>query len=499
VSIDKRRDCANKGTEAMTTESVHFPPRIYLHRLSNLFRRDYQQAWRCARRIVAGREQDVGQHLNYKLWRYLKYCKQYSAFWQDRWPSEWEHFSPDEAPVVLEALPALTKEELREHAEALRIRPAQRRPDDGFPPIRNQSTMFSGGSTGVPTAVWQDRRWKNINRAMVDFAYRQTGLEPGTPTFYLWGSNNELSELKASLSKRLSTFLRGLIVLPAFSMSEDRMDEFLATINRRREVDSALCFVTALDTLTDYIARTGQQGRRLRRVIAGGGTLYPELRQRVLETLAHEVFDMYGSRDMGIMAMETREHNGLGVFQWHNYLEVLDDNLRRCEPGRSGRVFATALENYSTTLIRMDMGDMAVVGSPADANWHMMVLRRLEGRSAEHLVSPDGARIEPAAVIHLIGVLIRPEWLRRFQVIQRQMDGFEVKVETWGPVSPDKLQYFSAHVKQAMSKLCHCDVSVDLIPVEQITPSRSGKYSYCVSMVAPSGGTKLKSLAGDRS
>lgn len=461
-------------------KAARFMPRTSLYRIANFFSRDYRHAWQIG--VRAAKRENVEPYLALRLWLYLKYCKEHSLFWRERWPLRWEQFSPEEAPAVLGALPTLTKEQLGEQAKALRIRPEERQPNDGFPPIRKQYVNSSGGSTGVPTVVWQDRRWATMNRAMVDFAYRQTGLEPGSPTFFLWGSDREISELKGSWRKCISTRLRGLIPMPAFAMSEDRMDEFVRLINRGRNVENALCFVTALDTLTDYIARSGRPVRRLKRVITGGGTLYPELRQRVLDVLADEVFDMYGSRDMGIMAVETPEHAGLAVLQWHNYLEVLDDNLQRCKPGETGRVYVTALENYSTALIRMDMGDMATVGSDRDIDWRCMVLKRLAGRTAEHFVAPDGSIIEPAAVIHLIGVLIRPPWLRRFQVVQKDVCDFEVRAEVWTSASDGEVAKFRTLAMAAMTKLCGCEISLEVRVVHEIARSPSGKHFYCISI-----------------
>ncbi len=470
----------------------------YLYRLSRGVQADYRRAAAGAREFVHGDEKVARTRLCWKLWRYLNYCKEFSGFWRERWPREWETFSPDEAPAVLAALPCVGKEELRKYGQDLRLRSERRHANGGFPCIHKQFMMSSGGSTGMPTVVWQDRGWNAANRAMVDFGHRKAGLEPGSPTFYIWGSSNELSELRGSCRKRVSTRLRGLIPMPAFSMNESRMREFMRLIDRRRDVENALCFVTALDTLTDYIARGGRSVRRLRRVITGGGTLYPELRQRVLDVLADEVFDLYGSRDMGIIAIETREHKGLAALQWHNYVEVLDTDLQRCKPGETGRIYVTALENHSTALIRMDMGDMATVGSGHDLDWRWTVLKRLTGRAAEHLLAPDGSIIEPAAVIHLIGVLIRPDWLKKFQVIQRRMDDFEVRVEVCREVSEGDMKEFVRRVTAAMTKLCSCEVSVEVRVVARIVTSPSGKHFYCVSMMRPSGGGRRQEVsAGD--
>jgi len=459
--------------------------RSVLYRGCNAGRRTYQGALREAAAFVACSPDRAERILTDKLWRYLRYCRKYSRYWRERWPREAEAFSPAEVRDVLAILPAIGKEELRESGEDLHIRPVARSRGDGFAATGRQYQTASGGSTGVPTVVWQDVHWAETNRAALDFAYRQAGLEPGRPTFWLWGSNNELSDIRKSVRTRASTWLRGLILMPAFALNASKMDAILGRINARGDVEDAICFASAVDTLTQYVERHGREVRRLRRVYTGGGTVWSELRERILRTMADEVYDLYGSRDLGVMAMETTAHRGLAALQWHNYLEVLDERLQRCAPGQSGAVHVTALDNYSTALIRAETGDVAMLGEVGSCGWHAPVLRRLTGRLAEHLLAPDGSRIDPSAVIHMIGVLLRPRWLRRFQLVQRGPREFVLRMETWRAVGEQESQQLAAQVRSGLSRLCRQAVELQPRVVKEIPPSPSGKHVYCVAAWSP--------------
>ncbi|MGQ9722049.1 MAG: hypothetical protein ACUVXA_12090 [Candidatus Jordarchaeum sp.] len=453
--------------------------RTFLYDKINYCFRDYQQAMSEVHWFIKSSREEAERFINAKLYRYLRYCQKYCPYWKKRWPKQARNFTVNEAKDILALLPPIRKEELHKYNDDLRIRQQQHGRKSGFPYIFKQHQIFSGGSTGIPTSVWQDSRFDLINRAMVDWSYYQMGFKPGLPTIYLWGSNNELFDIKKSFTKRISNRLRGLIIMPAFSMSAEIMRSYINLINTRHDVENAICFVSAIDTLTNFIKRKGISIRRLKRVITGGGTLYPELRERIKHTLADEVYDTYGSRDVGLMAVETPKHMGLVALQWHNHLEVLDDDFNQCEPGENGQVYVTTLNNHSMGLIRMQMGDVATLGNPEILNWKGPVLAKLIGRTAEHLIAPDGSKIDPSAVIHLIGVLTERKWLKKFQLVQQGPTQFLLKIETWHNISKETATEFRQQVATGLTRLFHSSIQLDLDLVDHIPPSRSGKHMYC--------------------
>src|SRR5437773_11868976 len=167
----------------------------------------------------------------------------------------------------------------------------------------------SGGSTGTPTEVWQDRRYAARNRAVIDHAYLAAGLVPGRPTFFLWGSNNELRDMRATFHKRVSTWVRGLIPLPAFALDPRVVREYADVINRATGVEQAICFVSAADSFVRIAEHEGIELRRIRRVVTGGGVLTSDVRAAIRRTWADDIFDMYGGRDIGLIGMERGDHD----------------------------------------------------------------------------------------------------------------------------------------------------------------------------------------------
>jgi phenylacetate-coenzyme A ligase PaaK-like adenylate-forming protein len=443
---------------------------------------EYRRMQRLIQRYIQLDQETAARQTRESLYQYLIYCRSYSPFWRERWPAEARDFRSEDAEHVLALLPTLDKATLREHREDLRIRPEDRKPGDGFPPIGRQKETRSGGTTGVPVAIFQDDQGDHRARATLDFFYNLCGLVPGAPFFYVWGSNNELSDLSRSWQKRASSFLRGIHPVPAFGLTPEKMSNIARQMNETRHVKSAMFFVSALETLLSWVSQTGIKLRRLDRVLTGGGLLHPELRLQAQQYLADEVFDVYGTREFGLIACETPAHDGLSIASWLNHVEVLDLEQSRQSSGKIGEVFITAFWNYSFALIRVATGDTAQL-VPAATNEGLPVpkLRDLKGRIAEHLIGPGNTVIDPSAVIHMIGVLIAPPWLKKFQLRQLSTSRFELLVESWdSSVSASSVAELETSVSEGLSKLVKATIQVTVLQVDEIPTAPSGKHLYCV-------------------
>ena len=453
-----------------------------LWKLVNSLSGEYRRFGRYIDQYTSLSLEKARQESNRQLHAYLIYCREYSRYWRERWPRDAEKFSIDEAPHVLKLLPILDKETLRNHLDDLRIDPASRRPGDGFPPIGRTITVSSGGSTGVPSKVVIDAPYGVRCRATWDFMCRQMGWEPGEPVFFIWGSPNELRDMRLSWRKRLSSWLRGLHPMPAFGLTDVKIRAIREEIARKPHVQSALCFATTIETIVEYAEREGLTFRRLRRVISGGGMMHERLRRLITKHLADEVFDIYGGRDIGIVADETRAHDGLAVVSWLTHVEVLDEQGTHVPEGGVGQVHLTHVQNFASAMIRMATGDTA--------RWHegpgrnplpTPRLTNLSGRITEHLLLPGGMVIDPSAVIHLIGVIIAPPWVRKFQLVQHAATEFQLSVVAWEPQLPqEKLMELETRFTMELANLAGMPVQVRVVQVDDIPPAASGKHQYCV-------------------
>src|SRR5690606_33719563 len=78
------------------------------------------------------------------------------------------------------------------------------------------------------------------------------------------------------------------------------------------------------------------------------------------------------------------------------YLEILDDNDQPCEPGVTGRVVVSTLQDLLRPLIRYETGDYAEWSSAAiQKGPHYPRIRRIAGRQRAMVTLGDGRRVWP--------------------------------------------------------------------------------------------------------
>lgn len=460
--------------------------RHLLWSLANTWDREYRLTRRYIRHYVGLTPVAAAAESRRRLHRYLEYCRIYSPYWKERWPREIKQFAAEEAEDVLALLPPLTKHDLHQYADELRIRPESRKPDDGFPPTERQTPVTSGGSTGMPATVWIDAHLTSRTRASLDYFYQLCGARPGDPMIWIWGSPNELRDVQTDWRKRLSTWLRGLYLIPAFGLTPERIVQIRDEIARRKSVRSVLSFATTAETVMEYAEREGMEFRRVERVFLGGGLVHERLRNLIRKHLADEVYDVYGGRDIGTLAWETPAHDGLSVLAWNTHVEVLDEAGRRIPDGERGEVHVTMTSNHACAIARYASGDTA--------RWHSDPgrnpvpgprLTHLLGRTAEHLELPGGMVIDPTAVIHTVGVVISPPWLRKFQLVQRGPERFDLLVERWESTGGDQLDAFEREVRSQLGSVAGRNLDIQVVVVDEIPPSPSGKHLYCRKEFAP--------------
>jgi phenylacetate-coenzyme A ligase PaaK-like adenylate-forming protein len=108
-------------------------------------------------------------------------------------------------------------------------------------------------------------------------------------------------------------------------------------------------------------------------------------------------------------------------------------------------------------------------------------LTELTGRTVEHLSGPNGIVIDPSAVIHLVGVVIAPPWLRKFQLVQRSPAEYELRVEAWErKVSEQQVSELRSRLRAELSNLVRESVELAVVVVDEIPPLPSGKHQYCL-------------------
>lgn len=134
-------------------------------------------------------------------------------------------------------------------------------------------------------------------------------------------------------------------------------------------------------------------------------------------------------------------------------------------------------------LIRYKIGDMAVPAEneKCSCGRGMPLVREVRGRETEHFIAGNGAMVYAGFFRKLLYGLT---WIRQYQIVQEDYDRivyYFVK-DPLRETQPGELQRITAAVGKAMGKDC----TVDFEFVDDIKPSRSGKYLYTVNKLKDS-------------
>ena len=377
---------------------------------------------------------------------------------------------------ALKEFPIIEKETLMKDQKAFCIDPL---PADAY----ENST---GGSTGTPLQVIQDKWYSQNSLAGKYLFYTWAGWMPGAKILKIWGSPRDVLQQEENVKGKVSSMLYKIKVLDAFRISTDDAKNYLREYEAYKP-DILECYVDAAYTLALYVKQTGMTVKhKPRGVIVSAGTLYPEFEKIIKEVFQAPVINRYGSREAGDIACTCPE-GAIHVNPFTHFVEIVDNNGNPIEDG-TGHVVLTLLTNYTMPLIRYKIGDMATVKKnnppcPCGRDWQ--TLESVDGRSGSVFRKRDGSVVSPLFFVHFFGVVHNKGFISKYQAIQEDYDHIVLKVRLRQGFDADNME-----VKQGMEQLKkdikHVmgeDVRVEVRFVEDIPPLPSGKYVYAISKV----------------
>lgn len=379
---------------------------------------------------------------------------------------------------ALSDFPIVTKRDFREHYTAF-MRADLREEFEGRKPRARYGWLEvkTGGSTGVPATVIHDADFRDRDRAARLLEFDLAGFPFGTPHYRLWGAMADINRTRSSRNARALAWFANETVLNAFMMEDARMAQYLDRIEAEG-IRFAIAYVDAIYQLARFAERTGRKGARLEAVMATAATVTDEMRATVTRVFAARVHNKYGSREAGDIACEC-ERGGLHVLPTV-HLEVVDEQGAPCAAEVNGRILVTFLGNPSFPLIRYDIEDIGALRADAcPCGRPFEMLRHVEGRATDYLVTANGGHVSPAFVRHLIGVVHNPGTILRFQLIQHEPARFELLLEPT-PGGGDSIAAKRAEIVRDLLKVLGDTARLEFRIVDRIEETATGKFRYTV-------------------
>ena len=366
-------------------------------------------------------------------------------------------------------IPFLTKDILRSQFDQLKS-------DDLH--SRHWYKNTSGGSTGEPVVFIQDSLYSDLNNATAIIRYERLGKRLGEPHVQLWGSERDILQASIGLRAKLGNFLRNYTFLNSFRMTEEDMAHYVSIIKSIKP-KIIVSYAQSAYELAQYINSEGIHITGVGAVMTCAGTLLPFMRQEIQQAFRCEVFNHYGSREVGGIASETLAHDGLHVDMYTHLVEVVDSSGEPVQPGETGKIIVTGLHNFAMPLIRYRIGDLGIPATePSGAALGISRLQTVTGRTVDIFITADGTRVDGEYFTHL--VYFR-DWIKKFQFVQESHNlvVFRVIRRYDANFEERELSDIEDKIKLVMGQ--DCQVRFDF--VDEIPSSASGKYRYTISKV----------------
>lgn len=362
----------------------------------------------------------------------------------------------------LQALPFLTKAEIRANTDALRA--------DNAVGLERFNT---GGSTGEPLIFYISRERVSHDVAAKWRATRWWDVDIGDPEIVLWGSPIELGSqdrLRQIRDRLLRTRL-----LPAFEMSPDKVKGFLATIHQVRP--------RMLFGYPSAFAHLATQAEALGLVMSDLGIkvafvtserLYDHQRELIERVFGCPVANGYGGRDAGFIAHQC-PHGGMHLTHEDIIVEIVDPAGQPLPAGASGEIVVTHLATGDFPFIRYRTGDIGILDDqPCACGRSLPLLREIQGRSTDFLVATDGTVMHGLSLIYILRDL---PGVQQFKIIQESRSLTRIQLVTDTALSDQLLDQIRLGVR---ARLGHeVEVLIECLP--EIPVDSSGKYRYVVS------------------
>ncbi len=326
----------------------------------------------------------------------------------------------------------------------------------------------TSGSTGEPFVFYKDENKRDHAEAYKMRNFRWIGSTYGTKYYSIWGFIPRVTRVSKLFHK---------LVTRRHLFSADASVEVLHTYLNilKKEPGVFLIGYTSAVVLLAKIAREAGARLQLGGIMTGAETLSPSHRSLIESTFNCEVFNRYGTREFGDIAMESTCHHGLHIYDESFIVEVVDQDGKPCREGSLGEIVVTDLDNYAMPFIRYKTGDLAAFPKqlPQKCNLSHSVMSGPVGRMVDY--------IQVGNKIISFGFLVLtfedyPQ-IRQFQLEQVSDTKAVLRIVKGKGYS----QEIMSPLFKSVRVYCH-PLEVELELVNQIIPEKSGKIRIVKSL-----------------
>ena len=327
----------------------------------------------------------------------------------------------------------------------------------------------TGGSTGAPLKFYQDRTYWNQRNLSVYYFDRWGGWNFGEPQLIIWGAPADMNT-RSQWKQKINRYWRNQYWLDGFHLTEPAMHRTYLKM-QQWQPKTILAYPSSLYQFAKYLNENNLKPNwDLKGIITSAEMLFTHYRALVESVFGTKIYNRYGSREVGLIAMECAEG--------HMHINCRDLFLEINSPDPyniPGDILITQLNNWTMPFIRYRIGDIGYLSNEiCPCGNQLPILAELLGRSTATFRTKDGTLVHGG---YFTQQFYNIDGVTQFQLIQETYEKCKLKLvlnEKWTERTGSEI------IKKIQEKL-GTDVSVDVEYVDDIPLSKSGKREYTIS------------------
>lgn len=383
----------------------------------------------------------------------------------DNVPYYRESYSPGEKAAArdgrLADLPLLEKSPLR--GDPKQFLDPTRRP-------RQMRTFHTAGSSGTPVATYWSSNELRASMALREArSARWAGVSFAQPRATFSGRMIEPDPDSNGPFYRFNAIERQVYLSP-FHLGPRSVEMYVRALRRHR-VQWATGYAVSFALLAGFILDQNIKPLSLKAVITTSEKLTDSMRDRIGRAFGCQVFEEYSSVENIFFASECQK-GSLHVSPDAGTIEILGPDGSPVPAGETGEVVATGLLRRVHPLIRYRIGDRASWATDqCSCGRGMPVIAEVSGRMEDVVVGPDGRQL-----VRFHGIYLGLPQIIEGQVVQKGINHYQINLVVDHTYDDTISEEVTARFRQRVG-----DVKVQVIQVDRIPRSKSGKFQAVVS------------------
>ena len=333
----------------------------------------------------------------------------------------------------------------------------------------------TGGSTGVALELYFDERCQEYRNAAAMMVDGWAGWRPGMLMGALWGTPPIPETIK---QKVRNLFYDRVFYLDTMDLNPESMGAFLAEFNRRKP-EALFGHAHSLYVFACFIEKENMELPPLKAIVSTSMMLLPSQRSVMERIFKIAVTNRYGCEEVGLIACECEEHDGLHINSDHLLVELLDEEGETCTAGAEGRLVLTDFNNFGMPMVRYEVGDIAVSSTRScPCGRGLPLIDGIVGRTADYLVRSDGSLVSGISLVEK--TLTAIPGIEQMQIVQENLSRVVINIVKGVTHCSSSDQALSEYIKTTFGS----STVVDIRHVDDLDRVGNGKYRFAVCNVS---------------